>query len=338
MGISVKGCTRIPWNFVDNFGSIHTYNQCIVFYNTENCNLNIQDGTNVEMNLGTPYHNLIYAWNLPIVKAISFCSFKCSQNEILHEAKKGQIVLYSEVDFGGKFIKFNVIHDTCTILPIQSSKQLCSLKVGEETCVVFFSEEDCMGTSYSLNRTLTDLTSWTKNTSTKSFRSCIEIEKITVQPNILPTTISTPVSVESKRIAKHIKPTSNTIILVNQSQIHLHSAGPENQWPLFTISFIITGLVLTLIIFLILIMCHKNGYISCQGEVERLTEKEVQEFFAGIDNSASSKASGSTMYLEDFSTESLAQMKPYNNKYEVARSKIEYSKKHNKILKITNSA
>lgn len=186
-----------------------------------------------------------------------------------------------------------------------------SIKVGTQVCVVLYDRRGCTGGSY--------VVTTSQDLSERKFDGLTRSLQLVRCGNQVPG--NKPSSKVENKLGEESK-------LLNGSQTPSYTkpqepnnAGHNSISPTFiTIAVVvpICGVIISvLLVFFIMRRCHPYKNI-----MEMLSEKEIQEFLSGLGMDIES--SQNTTGNDDYSTELLAQNRPYNEAYEVSRSQIKF--------------
>ncbi len=299
----MNGCTQIPVDYINYTKSIDTNGHCVQLYNTPDCKLG-PNVDSIELRRGTPQHNDLDAWHFPIAKAISHCSYKCNDDESLPLPVDDEVHLFNAKFYTGMFTKLNISSDgDCFDLPKEWDGLTESIAISENSCIQIFDRNGCTNNKLNVTRSVPNLSVFKFERITRSMKSCF-IRKSTIVEK--PSTAAS-ILIEKPQITTTTRPISDTNGL-SPLVITVISVVP------------IVGMLLTaVLILLVLRRCHPYRKI-----LEKLSEKEIQEFLSGYGMNIQAEQSCSTATSNEYSTELLAQNKPYNSEYEVPQSRIEF--------------
>lgn len=298
MEINVNGCIELPRKFWNQTNSVHTNGQCIQLYNTSNCRINGLATDTVELRLGTPYHNDLKNWGMKTTKSISHCAYKCSMNSSLNLPVQDQAYMFTNTYFGGHYLALNMSNKSCIDVPEEFNGLSESVSLGNQTCLSIFDRKGCRGNTINLSESKSQLSSVNFDARIRSLKSCI-----------------------FGRVPILSRSSTEKTNYEDQSMDNNNDHGISPVLIAVIVVVPILGMILTaMLVLLVVKRCNSRRKV-----LDKLSEKEIQEFLSGYAiNLEVNQQSGSTGNSNEYSTELLAQNKPFNSEYEVPRSNIDF--------------
>lgn len=298
----VTGCTKIDDSIIHQTKSIRTNGNCVKLYNNDCCESNGDEAKSIALGDGTALHrDFYYSWKFYVTKSISHCNFACSkENETRKFLGKGEIIFYGQSSFEEPLWLINNVNGNCSDKPNDMGGFINSIQIGTNTCVFLFDQNGCIGVKHALNMSLSE---WKQNLSIKSVRECLE-NGTTI--NSIRTT--SPILQENLTESQKMWPRIYEYTELSLVQIVVIS---------------LLGMVGLLGFGFLAVFVTRKRY-AYRKKSGRISEREIRDFLNGCDAKIAASSNKSEENFDAQSTEFLAQNRPYNKKYDISMSRIEY--------------
>ncbi len=303
----VSKCTKIQNDFVNQTKSIKTNGYCVKLYSNEICTSDGNINVSIALGEGTPLHEDLHSsWQFRTTKSISHCNYACPrQSRMTKFPAQGEIFIFENTSYRGLVSMINDINGNCKDIPNEMTELTNSIQIGDNTCVLLFNQKNCFGESYVLNISIPE---WKQKQSIQSIKECL-----------IKTTVSTTNSVWETSTT----PESN--FKIPEKRIPDENEYVEEK-PISLVYIIVIGSLSVVALLSSLFVarcvtkkCHANHKAS-----GGISERDVRDFFNGCDIDITATKNNSVRILDEGSTELQAQNRPYNKKYDVSCSRIEY--------------
>lgn len=216
---------------------------------------------------------------------------------------QGEIFFYEKSGFDGSLFVINDINRSCKDIPNNTAGCINSIQISNNTCVILFEQNGCVGAKYILNMSLSDLSEWRQNQSIKSVQECLE-NGIMINP-IMP-----------------ISPTlQRNVTKSDKMWPRIHEYTELSLVQIIVIALLGIVGVLGFIFIAVFISRKRHARSKNMGGI---SEREIRQFLNGYDDDMTANSNRFEENFDTQSTEFLAQNRPYNKKYEVSMSRIEY--------------
>ncbi len=297
--------------------SIRTNGHCIQLYNTANCLLQGPDADTIVLGHGTPFHSsLYYFWNFKTVKTISLCNYHCIKSESDRLPLTGEVTIYYNKSLNWYFNKINVSSGGCFSMGNYANETVISIRTGEQTCVSLFTKQNCQGNRYNANESIENFSKINFDQEVASISRCatnnMSVDVLTTRKLIITTTSLGIRETTSEVIMQMITETDQT----TTHNIQQKEIGIDTITIVVIIAVVVVCVCLTVVTVAFIRYRKNNG-------LERHLEKDIQTFISGLEMDILTTKVGMDNNSKDYSTEILAQNKPYSREFEISRSRIE---------------
>ncbi len=306
MKIHLNGCSSLPTEFINSTLSLKANGNCIRFYSTTNCSFETSNVNFIDLPPNSPHHNNLTLWKFPMKKSISKCSYSCDLSSTL-------------------------LKDHCVNVENATQEVLSQMEISKErNCITHFSKLDCTGKGVDVmiipNITLNfDGTKSIKHCSSINDSFIISKTLTNISPNGEQNSSLTTHLIDTNRISRKFNETlmqGNHSTQKNESKSQ-QTYNPLNDFPTYTIIVVIVVPVASVLLSIFVICCVLRRWYLYKRVVNKLSDKEIREFLGGFELDTLTKSGNATIGNE-YSTELLAQNKPFNKDYEISRSRIEF--------------